>query len=312
MFEAKAERKLRTWQMVNRMYAKTIVSAVDGSNQEYLPLPADYLQLKRARVTDAPCAQDPLEYASPDYIDTLQRDNVTGGVPTAYSIVGQALRLGPIPDKQYTIEIMYYAKIPKLSSSVPTSWLLADHPDLYLYGALLNASPYMKDDERIPIWQGIVEGEDSNGGIFEDIRIANERAEHDPGSDRARPPHAAPTAPAALASASADTAKESHVDILLPRNNFLLDTVNGAVTPGSASYAVMLVTDSYVPTKQTDHFRSDVLLQAGAEVAASGYTAGGTGVLSDRGDEFRPQPAGRSRILLAQLGQPHRSRPAGR
>lgn len=61
-------------------------------------------------------------------------------------------------------------------------------------------------------------------------------------------------------------------------NNFLLDTVNGAVTPGSASYAVMLVTDSYVPNKQTDHFRSDVLLQAGAEVAASGYTAGGTGV----------------------------------
>lgn len=62
-------------------------------------------------------------------------------------------------------------------------------------------------------------------------------------------------------------------------NNALLDIATGGVVLSGVSYAAMLVTDSYTPNKQTDHFRSDVLAQAGAEVSgSSGYTAGGLAV----------------------------------
>jgi hypothetical protein len=58
--------------------------------------------------------------------------------------------------------------------------------------------------------------------------------------------------------------------------NFVNDLVNGAYDVATATYYVMLVTDAYVPNQLTDHYRQDVLNQAGAEVTgAAGYTPGG-------------------------------------
>jgi hypothetical protein len=50
---------------------------------------------------------------------------------------------------------MYYAKIPTLSDSVTTNWLLTYHPDIYLYGALLHSAPYLKEDERASTWAAL-------------------------------------------------------------------------------------------------------------------------------------------------------------
>lgn len=59
-------------------------------------------------------------------------------------------------------------------------------------------------------------------------------------------------------------------------DNFVNDIVNGAYDPASATFYAMLVTDAYTPNKGTDHYRQDVLNQAGAEVSgATGYVAGG-------------------------------------
>lgn len=181
--EAKFERKCRTLQMVRRMYANTVVSPTTGAMSEYLPLPGDYLELKRARITNADLPQDPLEYAPMGTIDEEQRLNIQGNVPTAYAIVGLALRLGPVPDKQYQVEITYYAKLPKLTTRDTRNWLLADHPDYYLYASLLAAAPYLKNDERIAVWQDMVEGPINpatmlrEGGIIGEINLANKRAE---------------------------------------------------------------------------------------------------------------------------------------
>jgi hypothetical protein len=39
-----------------------------------------------------------------------------------------------------------YQKIPALSDSQPTNWLLDSHPDVYLYGAMVQLAIYTKDD----------------------------------------------------------------------------------------------------------------------------------------------------------------------
>jgi hypothetical protein len=178
--EAKFERNMRCREMVLRMYANTLVNPVTGALGDYLPLPADFLELKRAIVTNAPLPVDALEYATMDYIDDLNAINTTGGIPRAYNIVGQAMRLGPFPDKQYTIEVIYYAKLPRLAANNQVNWLLASHPDFYLYASLLQAAPYLKDDERIAVWDGIVgaaEGPNGGTGILGEIKLATERAE---------------------------------------------------------------------------------------------------------------------------------------
>jgi hypothetical protein len=59
--------------------------------------------------------------------------------------------LAPTPDAAYTIEMIYRQSIPPLAIN-STNWLLALAPDLYLYGALLESAPYIKEDGRIQTW----------------------------------------------------------------------------------------------------------------------------------------------------------------
>jgi hypothetical protein len=67
-------------------------------------------------------------------------------------VVGEQFRYLPVPDTAYTGELIYYAKLSKLSTTNTTNWLLTAAPDVYLYGALMQAAPYLQDDARIAVW----------------------------------------------------------------------------------------------------------------------------------------------------------------
>ena len=60
--------------------------------------------------------------------------------------------LGPVPASVYTMEMVYYAKIPALSDSATTNWCLTANPDLFLYGALMEAEPFLMNDQRTQLW----------------------------------------------------------------------------------------------------------------------------------------------------------------
>jgi len=76
------------------------------------------------------------------------------GQPVNYAIrSGSTIVLGPSPQESYDLVLNYYQKIPVLSDSNTTNWLLTAHPDLYLYGALVQAEAFMIDDNRVPLWQ---------------------------------------------------------------------------------------------------------------------------------------------------------------
>lgn len=61
--------------------------------------------------------------------------------------------LAPTPDTAYPIEILYYELPPLLDDSIQTNWLTEYAPQLLLYGTLLEATPFLKNDERISVWQ---------------------------------------------------------------------------------------------------------------------------------------------------------------
>lgn len=81
------------------------------------------------------------------------------GAPEALCIDGAAqLRIYPTPDGAYSIDVLYVPVIsPSLAGGEPsadaTNWILQQHPGVYLYGALLQASAFIQDDGRLPIWQ---------------------------------------------------------------------------------------------------------------------------------------------------------------
>lgn len=59
----------------------------------------------------------------------------------------------PTPDQNYNWEIVYWEQPPMLDSSNQTNWLTNYLPNLLLYRALLEATPFLKNDERIPVWE---------------------------------------------------------------------------------------------------------------------------------------------------------------
>jgi hypothetical protein len=63
--------------------------------------------------------------------------------------------LAPTPDADYPFEVLYYELPPLLDDAVQTNWLTEYAPQLLLYGALLEATPFLKNDERIPVWQNM-------------------------------------------------------------------------------------------------------------------------------------------------------------
>lgn len=61
--------------------------------------------------------------------------------------------IAPTPDAPYPFEILYYELPPLLDDEVQTNWLTEYAPQLILYGTLLEATPFLKNDERIGVWQ---------------------------------------------------------------------------------------------------------------------------------------------------------------
>ena len=59
----------------------------------------------------------------------------------------------PTPNATYQAEILYYQLPELLDATHQTNWLTEYAPNLLLYGALLEATPFLKNDERITTWQ---------------------------------------------------------------------------------------------------------------------------------------------------------------
>jgi hypothetical protein len=88
-------------------------------------LPSDFLALREVRI-----GETVLNAMSPSSIRSMYGDR--SGVTQAYAIAGNRIVLAPVPTSPVTVEINYFAKVPALSASNPSNWLIAAYPDLYL------------------------------------------------------------------------------------------------------------------------------------------------------------------------------------
>jgi hypothetical protein len=61
--------------------------------------------------------------------------------------------VAPTPDQAYSFEVLYYERVQPLDSSNQTNWFTIYAPQALLYGSLLQAMPFLKNDERTPMWQ---------------------------------------------------------------------------------------------------------------------------------------------------------------
>jgi len=146
--EAKLNRLLFVPQMETRS-----TSAVDTTDDEpeFISLPSDFQTMRRVRlsgVTGKPRLSFMTQTQLDDYRYSI--DNVTDQ-PVYFTIMGSEMELAPTPNEDYALEMVYRKNIPALASN-STNWLLTLAPDIYLYGTLLEAMPFIKDDARVSLW----------------------------------------------------------------------------------------------------------------------------------------------------------------
>ena len=159
--EAQLERRLPVQKMVKRATA-TI-------DTPFSALPSDFLSAKSLILTSTVPVQ-PLEMLSQDEMDAKKVVYLNTGKPQYFALVGGQIEVLPQPDTGYTAELTYVATLAKLSDSNASNWVLERHPDVYLYGSLLQAAPYLRDDERVALWSPLY------AQAIDDMILQNERA----------------------------------------------------------------------------------------------------------------------------------------
>ena len=142
--EARFNRILRIRDMET---VSTAISTTAGT-REY-SLPTGFVQMKEFHLTTDPIT--PLSYITPEMMSRMWAGSTTGK-PMVFTIIADNVRLGPSPDVVYTTSMLYYKTFTALSIDNTTSDMLTNNPDVYLYGTLLEAEPFIMNDQRVPLW----------------------------------------------------------------------------------------------------------------------------------------------------------------
>jgi hypothetical protein len=145
LFEAEANRRLQT---IGTERQETVYPF--GGICE---LPVDFARLRRASLDDG----RPLEYVPPSSswpgAGGRYFTIVGGGDGSCSTGGGATLELMPSSSwGDMPVVITYRRGLPPLSDSAPTNWLLAEHPDTYLFGSLVEAEAFIGADERAVAW----------------------------------------------------------------------------------------------------------------------------------------------------------------
>lgn len=104
---------------------------VNGEKKPVLLRKYEYL---RNYWPDATDTDVPLYYADYDYTHWL---------------------IAPTPAAAYPFEVVYYERPQPLDVSNQTNWFTEYAPQALLYGSLLQAMPFLKNDSRIGVWKAL-------------------------------------------------------------------------------------------------------------------------------------------------------------
>jgi hypothetical protein len=120
---------------------------------------AAYLKPDRWRDTISMSVNGTTIFArSYEYCRNYWPDAAQTGTPEFYADYDyQHWLLVPTPSTTAALEILYYEQPQFLDESNQQNWLTNFAPDALTYATLLEATPFLKNDERIGTWQAMYE-----------------------------------------------------------------------------------------------------------------------------------------------------------
>lgn len=91
-----------------------------------------------------------------EYLRNYWPNDTTTGAPEFYADYDyNHFIVAPTPDSAYPFEMLYWQNLPFLDDDNQTNWLTINAPELLLYATLMEAVPFLKNSDQIPIWTGM-------------------------------------------------------------------------------------------------------------------------------------------------------------
>lgn len=145
--ETKAARIIK-----NQLATNTVTSTLTASNN-LVTKPAGWVEeLSFSISVDGSVRL--LKKRARETIQVMFPSTTSTGIPKYYAEwQNNYFQIGPIPDDDYPFELLYYVQPAALDANTQTNYLTENCPDLLLYGTLLEAEGYLKNDDRLPVWK---------------------------------------------------------------------------------------------------------------------------------------------------------------
>jgi hypothetical protein len=126
----------------------TVANSTVTINEPTLAKPARWRKTVSMSVNNG-TTMEPVFLRKFEYLKNYWPTVTETGLPKYYADTDyEHWYLAPTPDQAYTFEVLYYERIAPLSSTNQTNWLTQYAPNAMLYGTLLQAMPFLKNDAR--------------------------------------------------------------------------------------------------------------------------------------------------------------------
>lgn len=129
--------KARLWASIQDVAATLETVAGEGA----IARPADFLHM---RALSIPGLVSCITYVTPEQMSACYRQG-NSATPRVYTLIGEEIHLGPVPDAVYPLAITYQARFLPLSDLHPTNALLAKWPNLYLWATCAEGAKFLRD-----------------------------------------------------------------------------------------------------------------------------------------------------------------------
>lgn len=135
-------------QIIKTLGQLQVVESTMSVGDPILPKPARWRKTVSMSVT-VNGKKQPVLLRKYEYLKNYWPDNTQTDVPLFYADTDwEHWYLAPTPSDDYQFEVLYYERISPLSSTNQTNWITQNAPNAMLFGTLLQAMPFLKNDQR--------------------------------------------------------------------------------------------------------------------------------------------------------------------
>jgi len=135
-------------EMMKSLGQQQVVESAMSIGNPVIPKPARWRKTVSMNITVNEALQ-PVLLRKYEYLRNYAPSSGIRGTPLYYADYDYDNWLvAPTPDKNYVFEVLYYERLLPLSSDNQTNWVTRNAPNAMLYGTLLQAMPFLKNDQR--------------------------------------------------------------------------------------------------------------------------------------------------------------------